>query len=923
MLSRIYAVMALMCVCVTGAYGAMGEPLEGIVVAHKLPPGLSANAAAKQIWSAPPSIARFNYTKLYLPTDRDTEFRAAYDNNNLYLAFRTLITPSDKPVSKAKPSTKSVMDDDCAVAVLDTDADRNTFVCLAVNSAGARYAENVKQFIRKPWPGKWTAKAQVGKDSWTVLMTVPFSSLGVSSPKPGTSWAVNFERGNQGGKAPSTWIKAVRRAWEIKSRGKLVFDGPDWCRVWLPDIKVLTPGRQTLKLTVSNPSKQPENLYLYAAAGGSSLGANTLTIPAGRSEIEASFEFPYDGWHDLNVGVGDSEGRVLAQTAPIAVRITPNWSRVSDCQRWLEALDVKDAHESVKAEKERLDKMIKDLLLSIREAMGDADKWDALGSKIDQLEKDVSLFRYVCADPNHHGYAVGIESALRKIMPEKPFQGEFGQPARIELAKNEYESFQLAIFAYGRTLEGVEVLPSDLTGPDGAVIPKEQIQLNLVDFVQTGEPPYEIEHIGWYPDPLVPYAPFNIGKGGVWPVWVTVRAPKDIPAGLYKGSIAIKGGFAPQTVVPVEVTVWDFELPVTPTLKTAFAFAEAELKAWYKKDVTREQRLQWYEFLLNHHINPTNIYSKVPVPSFEDMQFCVDRGLNAFNLTVTWGKTPEKLKELLDTIEGYKKPLAEKGWWNLAYVYGFDELGPDRFEDLNRTYGAIKKRFPELPTMTTIVPCEELKGSVDIWVPLTGNYDAEWCNKFVKEGDQVWWYVCCHPLHPYPNYFIDYPAIDPRILCWMNWKYQVPGILYYMTNLWGSNRLNEGKGIHPHNLPAAREAIAEGKRWPEVPWNTHTCAGFNGDGQLLYPGPDGKPIASIRLVSIRDGIDDYEYFHILDTLTKETLKAKGPSPLTEQAKKLLAVRQDVVRSTSEYTLDPKVLYDARREVAEMIQKMRK
>ena len=39
-----------------------------------------------------------------------------------------------------------------------------------------------------------------------------------------------------------------------------------------------------------------------------------------------------------------------------------------------------------------------------------------------------------------------------------------------------------------------------------------------------------------------------------------------------------------------------------------------------------------------------------------------------------------------------------------------------------------------------------------------------------------------------------------------------------------------------HNDPAALAAIAEGERWPEVPWNAHTFYDYNGDGQLLYPG---------------------------------------------------------------------------------------
>jgi hypothetical protein len=143
-----------------------------------------------------------------------------------------------------------------------------------------------------------------------------------------------------------------------------------------------------------------------------------------------------------------------------------------------------------------------------------------------------------------------------------------------------------------------------------------------------------------------------------------------------------------------------------------------------------------------------------------------------------------------------------------------------------------------------------------------------------------------------------------------------------MTNLWGSNRMNEGKGLHAHNDPEARKAIAAGKRWPEVSWNTHTCAGFNGDGHLLYPGPDMKPYSSIRLVSIRDGIEDYEYFRILDDLVKKSESAPGPkSPLLDGAKKLLAVKEEVVKSTTEYTLDPEVLLGARSQLAGTIEAM--
>ena len=46
---------------------------------------------------------------------------------------------------------------------------------------------------------------------------------------------------------------------------------------------------------------------------------------------------------------------------------------------------------------------------------------------------------------------------------------------------------------------------------------------------------------------------------------------------------------------------------------------------------------------------------------------------------------------------------------------------------------------------------------------------------------------------------------------------------------------------------------------------------YNGEGMLFYPGEDAGidgPIASIRLKNLRDGMEDYEYFTLLE-------KAKG------------------------------------------------
>ncbi|UCH36457.1 MAG: DUF4091 domain-containing protein, partial [Armatimonadota bacterium] len=411
------------------------------------------------------------------------------------------------------------------------------------------------------------------------------------------------------------------------------------------------------------------------------------------------------------------------------------------------------------------------------------------------------------------------------------------------------------------------------------------------------------------------------------PVWVTVYCPAAVPAGEYRGEIIIRPDNAPETRVPLVAHVWDFALPKETHLRTAFAFSEGGVAAWYGYDpVPTDVLLTWYDFLLRRRINPTNIYSSKPVPAAENMAFCASRGLNAFNIKCFgYPSAPEQRRAVVEEVRAYSELLRERGWFDLAYVYGFDEIRPANYPKLREMYGMIREAVPGLPRACTVVPNEELKGYVDIWVPLTAHYRHDIAEHYRAQGDEVWWYVCCAPHHPYANWFIDYPATDHRVLFWQNWKYGVNGFLYYALNRWHSNRLAQPPpgDLIPLDDPAARSAIAAGKRWPEVPWNTFTYSNFNGDGQLIYPGPNGNPLSSVRLECIRDGIEDYEYFHLLSQLTARLDGPERYHVIVKKAKALLSVEPLVVQSLTEYTDDPEMIQRARRALAEHIEIMRR
>jgi hypothetical protein len=139
--------------------------------------------------------------------------------------------------------------------------------------------------------------------------------------------------------------------------------------------------------------------------------------------------------------------------------------------------------------------------------------------------------------------------------------------------------------------------------------------------------------------------------------------------------------------------------------------------------------------------------------------------------------------------------------------------------------------------------------------------------------------------------------------------------------MWASNMVWEDLGdpsMVVHEDPVALEAIKEGKRWPQVPWNTFTFGGYNGDGLLIYPGPNCTPLPSLRLEVVRDGIEDYELLVLLETLARE-LKAKDKSGkygfIVDEAMHLTNVSTNVVADLTHFTSEPDVILAQRSRVA--------
>jgi hypothetical protein len=142
----------------------------------------------------------------------------------------------------------------------------------------------------------------------------------------------------------------------------------------------------------------------------------------------------------------------------------------------------------------------------------------------------------------------------------------------VELAANEYEGVQLVLRAR-KPARNVRVKVSDLRAEDGRLIPAREIAVLPVGYVNTKKPPYKVDYVGWWPDPLLDFLPAFDLDDNVWqPVWLDVHAPAGQAAGLYRGTVTVTADEMSPLQVSLETTVWDFAVPAVYHFPLAVVF---------------------------------------------------------------------------------------------------------------------------------------------------------------------------------------------------------------------------------------------------------------------------------------------------------------------------------------------------------------
>ena len=538
-------------------------------------------------------------------------------------------------------------------------------------------------------------------------------------------------------------------------------------------------------------------------------------------------------------------------------------------------------------------------------------------------------WRAVCAAAGTvaQGAIFGKASSMQMVRPREDFTAEPATDLGVRLARNEKESFQLLVAPDGANLADVKVAvameagfaPENVSVAPMGYVAAKRVPEHSAGFRPDTQAPGGYRRVplvpGWYPDPILGFLDRvdAIRDDDVQSFWVKVRCPSDQKAGVYRGKLRVTwtaGGRAKAWEAPLSVRVYDFTLgtvspiPLSMSCQPGFSCQNYERLGrtvgteWYKVEqwihahtncapyLARRRVGDWAEFLADNLITIDFLYPSVAPRWPELAKLKAEGRLGAFNLKY-WNDGSNSDAWFADARKRYEK-AKELGLLDHACFYGADELPKERFAKIEAMAARLKREFPEVPLVTTLkdhsYSLRTCLKSIDVFVPVTGNFIYTNAVAARATGKKVGWYVCGGGDSPRPEFFFGRDAIEPRMLTSaLAAKFDPEWFLYYATASWSTV-----------------EPITSG---PFTKWSPEGWCDYMGDGNILACGPGGMPLSTLRIENFRDGLEDYAYAK----LYRERFGANVDVP------------DEVAKSLGDFTHDPKVLQAWRDRMAERLE----
>jgi hypothetical protein len=562
---------------------------------------------------------------------------------------------------------------------------------------------------------------------------------------------------------------------------------------------------------------------------------------------------------------------------------------------------------------------------------------------------------------------------VEKVFPDTPAP-EQQATSQLSLARNEQEPLQLALRA-GRAIEEIRVTVDAPAHLNGSRL--QDIRVAVVGYVPIDHPTnyYRSEAPAWYrkyptsppscdgwpglwPDPLLPRDTVKLAPNQTQAIWVTVSAGPEVAAGDYRGTVRLESAGRTLAEVPLNVHVWDFTLPDQSHVAAIYDVRFGPGEEYWSG--SREERYDATVGLMARNRLCPDAVRPDPEIRFEDGQVVADftefdraaeRYFDQLGLPFSytprlfylfgWGHPPKSFfgeppypgefpYEGVDRSQlrpEYKRAyqaclaafwdhLKEKGWEEKFVLYISDEphfRHPHIVEQMKAVCDMIHEVDPAIPVYSSTwshVP--EWDGYLNVWgISHYGRVPVDTMRQLKQQNGRIWFTTDGQMCTDTP-----YCAVE-RLLPHYCFHY---GAQAY--EFWGVSWLTYNPHEYGWHAYIGQSSEPGSRYWIRYP---------NGDGFLLYPGgaaagvASSGPLTSIRFEQAREGVEDYEYLHMLRQLVAEAQAAardvSGAEAVLQRAAELVAIPNAGGRWSSKILADPSAVYRLRGAAAEAIEEL--
>ncbi len=193
------------------------------------------------------------------------------------------------------------------------------------------------------------------------------------------------------------------------------------------------------------------------------------------------------------------------------------------------------------------------------------------------------------------------------------------------------------------------------------------------------------------------------------------------------------------------------------------------------------------------------------------------------------------LKQFLPEFKAF---LDREGLLTYSYFHLSDEpSGGEHLVNYKRARQILKEQAPWMQgkVMDALSDIEYgRQGLTDIPIPVVSSAQA-----YIDENIPHWVYYCCGPQGRWLNRFMDTPLAKIRMSGMLFYHLKARGFLHWGFNYW--HKLEREELADPFCDASADD-------WPAIPY---------GDPFMIYPGPNGEPLDSIRWEVFAESLQDY------------------------------------------------------------------